>query len=371
MSDGSDRLDRFRQAFERGEQGEVNDYREWLQERGFRPERVTDEDWVAEYFRDNPDLSANHDRQLESAAEYIGFFSRKGGCRHLPVVGVSGIGKTLFLHTVQHAVGELPVDIPVEFVDAGTLDEETEDNRFRLRSLEDRLYENDQTVVLVDNCRQDRDVVRSLESIGDAAGDVLVLSAWSPEWWHHHCNDVDAVLPVTDEIHLEEFSEDDMSAAVNAVFSALSGGQVVPDRDYVEEVVSWSHGVPRIAVAVVYRSLEEAFRSGKAVDGDAVVAAAEKLGLEGIEEEVYSIPESRLTVLTRMLLDTDERGMQPSKLVDLLNRDKSTVSYHLRELRDAGIVESERSGRRAFYSIREPVKPVLQGRVVQQGEIHG
>lgn len=371
MSDGSDRLDRFKQAFERGEQGEVNDYHEWLQERGFNPERVTDEDWVTEYLRENPDLSVNHDKQLESAAEYIGFFSRKGGCRHLPVIGVSGIGKTLFLHTVQHAVGELPVDIPVEFVDAGALDEETEDNRFRLRALEDRLHENDQTIVLIDNCRQDREVVRSLESIGEAASDVLVLSAWSPEWWHHHCNDVEAVLSVTDEVRLEEFSESDMAAAVNAVFSALSSDQVVPDEDYVEEVIDWSRGVPRIAVALVYRSLEEAFRSGREVDSDAVAAAAEKLGLEGMEEEVYSIPESRLTVLTRMLLDTDERGMQPSKLVDLLNKDKSTVSYHLRELRDAEIVESERSGRRAFYSIREAVKPIVQSRVVQQGEIHG
>ncbi|ERG93132.1 MAG: uncharacterized protein conserved in archaea, partial [Haloquadratum walsbyi J07HQW1] len=146
---------------------------------------------------------------------------------------------------------------------------------------------------------------------------------------------------------------------------------VVPDEDYVEEVIDWSRGVPRIAVALVYRSLEEAFRSGREVDSDAVSAAAEKLGLVGMEKEVYSIPESRLTVLTRMLLDTDERGMQPSKLVDLLNKDKSTVSYHLRELRDAEIVESERSGRRAFYSIREAVKPIVQSRVVQQGEIHG
>jgi DNA-binding transcriptional ArsR family regulator len=371
MSDDSDRLDRFKEAFERGEQGQVNDYHQWLQERGFNPDRATDKDWVAEYFRENPEAAANHDEQIESAAEYIGFFSRKGGCRHLPVIGVSGIGKTLFLHTVRHAIAELSLDIPVEFVDADAFSEKTEDDRFKLRALEDRLMENDQTIVLVDNCDQDKEIIESLRSIGETSEDVLVLSAWSPEWWRHHYADVETALPVTDEVRLEEFSDRDMAAAVRTVFAALSDSKTTPDEGFIDEIVSWSQGVPRIAVALVYRSLEEAFRSDQGLDEEVVAAAAEKMGLDGLEEEVYGLPESRLRILTQILLDTDQRGTQPSHLVENLHKDKSTVSYHLRELRDAEIVESERSGRMAFYSIREPAKPIVQSRVIQQGEIYG
>lgn len=45
-------------------------------------------------------------------------------------------------------------------------------------------------------------------------------------------------------------------------------------------------------------------------------------------------------------------GMSVGQLVDATGRTQPLVSHHLRILREAGIVEAERDGRRAIYRIR-------------------
>lgn len=369
MNDEPDKLNRFKEAFERGEQGQVSDYHAWLENQGFQPERVN-KDWLPNHLREHPEHATNHDEQLETVAEYLGFFSRKGGQRHLPVVGVSGIGKTVFLHTIHHAVDQLGLDIPVRFLDASTFDD-VEEDRFRLRMVQEELEESGQTVILVDNCAQDREIVESLSSIGEAAEEAVILSVWTPEWWRHHCEKVETRLPVTDEIHIEPFSESETRRAVDTIFELLSGGDAKPSRDFVSTVRENCFGNPSIMLKLVLRSLKEAFHAGTEIGAECVEKAAETLGLVEAENAVYDLPDSRLNMLGHMLRDTDERGTRPSKLVDDTGLDKSTVSYHLRELRQANIVESTKSGRRAYYQIREVVKPLVQMRITQQGEIHG
>ena len=369
MNNGSDKLDQFKEAFERGEQGQVSDYRAWLENQGFQPERVN-EDWLPNHFGEHPEHAANHDEQLETAAEYLGFFSTKGGKLHLPIIGVSGIGKTVFLHTIHHAVDQLGLDIPVRFLDAGMFDD-VENDRFRLQIVQEELEEVGQTVILVDNCAEDREIVESLSSIGKAAEEAVILSVWTPEWWRHHCEDVETELPVTDEIHLEPLSESETRCAVDTIFGLLSDDGAKPSRDFVSTVRENCFGIPNIMLKLVLRSLKEAFHTGTEIGAECVERAAETLGLVEAEEAVYDLPESRLKLISHMLRNTDKRGTQPSKLVDLTGHDKSTVSYHLRELRQANIVESTKSGRRAYYQIREVVKPFAQIRITQQGEIHG
>lgn len=371
MTDDSDKLDRFKEAFQRGEEGQVSDYQAWLRDQGFNPDRVT-EDWITQYFRENPAKAANHDEQLEEVAEYLGFLSRNGGRYHLPVIGVSGIGKTLFLYTISHAVDQLEIDIPVMHLDAETFDDVTKDDRQRIRVVEEELREHDQVVVLVDNCRREREIVESLRSVGSAVDDGLVLGCWTPEWWRHYCEDVASVFPVSDEIHLEPLDDREMGETVESIFEAVSDGKVSAPDPFVSGVQEHSFGVPGTAVNIVLQALKKTFHGGMELgDPDSVEKAVDALGIRNVREAVYDLPESRLSILIQMLLDTDPRGMQPSKLVDLLNRDKSTVSYHLRELRSDNIVKSEKAGRMAFYRIREPVKPVVQARIIEEGEIHG
>lgn len=40
-----------------------------------------------------------------------------------------------------------------------------------------------------------------------------------------------------------------------------------------------------------------------------------------------------------------------SELVDIVGLTQPTVSYHLKEMRDAGILDSQRSGKKIFYRV--------------------
>lgn len=370
MNDESDKIDRFRRAFERGEKGQVDDEEAWLREQGFLPERVDDE-WIAQYFRENPTEAVDQTEELETVAEYLGVLSEAGGVMHLPVIGVSGIGKTVFLQTIRQATEQLRREMPVRVVDAAAFDEETADGRFQLRALQDDLSQLNEVVLLIDNCSQDREIEVSLKTIGEVVENAVVVSAWTPEWWRHRCDDVESVLQVTNEIHLEPFDQRDLAGVVRKLVAVMSADGVTPSEEFVAAVETYSFGIPRVAALIVRKSITQAFRSDEEIGPDAVEETVAALGLPGMEETVYAVPDARVDVLNWMLLDTDPRGMQPSKLVDLLNRDKSTVSYHLRELRDAGIVESERAGRRAFYRIREPMRPLVQDRIIRSGEVNG
>jgi predicted transcriptional regulator len=62
--------------------------------------------------------------------------------------------------------------------------------------------------------------------------------------------------------------------------------------------------------------------------------------------------------------------MQPTKLVDKMHRDKSTISYHLQELSSTGMVEFDKEGRSTFYRVKEALEPYIQMRIAKEGEIH-
>jgi DNA-binding transcriptional ArsR family regulator len=59
--------------------------------------------------------------------------------------------------------------------------------------------------------------------------------------------------------------------------------------------------------------------------------------------------ESRLTLL-RMLVKRGAEGCTPSQLGERLDVPGPTLSFHLKELQRAGLIQSRRDGRFLFYS---------------------
>ena len=60
---------------------------------------------------------------------------------------------------------------------------------------------------------------------------------------------------------------------------------------------------------------------------------------------------SRLEVF-RLLVQTGEAGMCAGEIAERLEVPKTTLSFHLKELAQAGLVDAQRDGRSIFYRVR-------------------
>lgn len=372
MDDEKDKLNRFQEAFERGQEGQISSYEAWLQDHGVDPEKVSEE-YIEHYFQENPEKAVNHEEELEEVAEYIGFFSRRNNLYHLPVIGVTGIGKTQFLQTVSNLLSQVEPGIEQRFYNADEFSElgESEERIFEIR---DELRQLNKVVLYIDDCEwaQAESLLESFQVIESVVDDAFLVTSWTPEYWKHHAEDVEAVIPASTEIHLSKFSERDAAEAVERIYDVLSDDGLDFPEAYFKKIARFSSGVPAAFTRLALESMREAFVKELELGSvDAVDAAAEKLNLVDLEETVYELSDTKLTILSHILLWNHRDGIRPSQLVDLLDRDKSTVSNHLSDLKSEGLVESEKQGRSAYYSIRKHVKPFIQTRIDQNGEYNG
>ncbi len=71
--------------------------------------------------------------------------------------------------------------------------------------------------------------------------------------------------------------------------------------------------------------------------------------------------ESRLAVYLLLLDHEDEQGMAAGDIAEALEVPSTTLSFHLTQLRHAGLVESKKEGRHIFYHAnRKKAKKVAQ-----------
>jgi len=370
MDGGDEKRNRFREAFERGQKGEISDYESWLKEKGIDPDRTTQE-YTTRYFQENPAEAPNHDDQLEDIAEFIGFFSEREGTYHIPIVGVNGIGKTQLLHTVQHMLESLGADLPSKFYEAGRF---KEDNHNGEPYWEDVLYELSElqrAVVLIDNCYEDKRIKHSLEEISNKVDHPFIITTWTPEQWRMHQEEINHAVQVSKEAELTPLNEKSTVKALRKTVEIISEKSVEIRDQFYRRIFKKSLGIPGLFHKLLREALKETFlKELELGDTQAVDSAVEKLDLDNAEERVYDLSEKKITILKHILLSRHPQGRRPSELVELMDKDKSTISYHLQNLISDRVLSKEKAGRSTFYSIHEPLKPILQLRINGEGEIH-
>lgn len=362
-----EKQNRFEEAFERGQRGEVNSYDIWLQEQGFDPQQ-TSLDRLTDYFREHPQEAPNHQEQMEEIAEYLGFFSRREGDYHIPVVGVTGIGKTQFLFTARFLLNQMGSDISNYYFSAGDFAEEGEEEQVFFEVL-DKLAGVDKAVIFVDDCEADKRAAHSLEKISARVEDSFIISSWTPERWNRDHDRVQEAVSSSKEVYLRPFAETDTIEALSTAVEVVSNDGISLPEEFYQRIHEVSLGIPGLFNQMLLEALKETFlKELELADMGAIGAAVEKLNLGSAQDRVWEISKKRLLILKHILLSYDPRGMRPTELVEELDRDKATISYHLQELSSARIVESEKVGRSVFYRVKDSLKPIIQLRIMKEGE---
>lgn len=362
-----EKQNRFEEAFQRGQQGEISSYEAWLQDQGLAPDRVSKE-FVDQYFEEHPENAPNHETQLEDIAEFLGFFSRRQGQYHLPIIGVSGIGKTQLLHTIQYMLDQVGISLPTKQYSASRFKEDNEDGEPYWDDVLAELSKLDKAIILIDDCGEDKRITHSLQKIQYSVEDSFIITTWTPERWNLEKEDVNDITPISKEAELAPLNQKDTEQALQATFDVFSTDSVTLPEELYQRIHEASLGIPGLFHRLLRETLHETFlKELELGDAAAVDASTEKLHLVNAEERINEISEKKLRILKHILLSRHPKGLRPSKLVELLDRDKSTISYHLHELLSRNILEKEKMGRSTFYRVCEPVKPILQLRIEREG----
>jgi len=370
MAGEDEKQNRFRTAFERGQKGEISDYKAWLQERGIDPDRAN-KSYITRYFTENPEQAPNHDEQLEDIAEFIGFFSTREETFHIPVIGVDGIGKTQLLHTIQRMLEQLGTDLPSQLYNADRFKEEAQGEASYWEDVLHKLSGLEKAVILVDNSYQDKRIQHSLKQINDQVQSSFIISTWTPEQWRIHREEIDDVVQVSNEAELTPLNEADTVEALEKTVQEISSQANRFSTEFYRQIHQYSLGIPGVFHSLLREALHETFVKGLDLgDTEAVVSAAEKLDLQNAEQRIYDLSDKKTTILKHILLSRHPDGRRPSELVELMDKDKSTVSYHLQNLVSEGVLQKEKAGRSTFYSVKPALKPVLQLRINGEGEIN-
>jgi len=364
-------FEELEEAYERGYRGSVQSFDLWLTNLGINP-RLFNEKAVTTFLRENLTLTVNRANELETLVEFVGFFSKKRqGLYHLPIIGVTGIGKSHLVFILAQFLTKAEKNLTWKMLDATELSEvadRLEDDQ-PYHELLDDLKTKKYDVLIIDSCERGKAIEESLREIVIHLKSCVLITSWTPYHWDYSKDSIEEFIPTTKEVHLEPLDQESSSNLLSEIFKLVSNGNYLLKDDVPGAVCEKSGGIPLLLIAISIRMFHEAFFERKPdVDLSSVVFASRTLRIEEIQTTISKLTDYQLHILRLVLLNRDERGMRPSNLVDLLGKDKGTISYHLAELSRLGLLTNQRAGRWVFYRIPKSVEPFIGQRLVQEGD---
>jgi len=369
----------FEAAFESGQQGQVSNYEMWLESHGFDPNRVDDQ-VIRDHLRQHPEKTVDYGEQLQEVGEFAGHFTTTGGTIHLPITGVSGVGKTQFKLTVEAALDRVGADFEIQSHVCGDLADEIEvgesdhsvetHTELRLDTVAKEVRGDENAVFILDDCGDDKRVSASMARLESSVENAFFVTLWTPESWGCWRDDIEPEIPTTKQIKLSGLTKTEC-ADLAGIVAEFIGSDDVPPTDAIDVAFECSRGVPGLFTSVLLESLKQAFlEDWQPWNTESVGKAVEQLGIADAADRIESLSQAKLRLLRDMLTKGDERGIRPKRLVESLGIDKSTVSYHLSDLSSAGIVDSVKQGRSAQYSVDSFIMPLVQMRLEKEVEIN-
>lgn len=359
-------------AYEKGLKGKVDSFDLWLANLGIDP-KLFGEKAIGRLLMENVPRTVDRETELSAIVEFVGFYERERKqpsprLFHLPIIGVPGVGKTQLLRVLL-AFLQKKATLLTMMIDAtkfAMVEEQQDETQAFLSILED-LKSKQCEVLLIDSCDKDRNIDDALKSISKTFKRGVLVTAWTPYHWDFVRENVEEFLPASKELRIEPFGPDQTRRFVSDVFDMVSQDHYVITDELSLALHNFSGGVASNVISLVVRSFQEAFQSKKKdLDIASIKVAANFLGLEGIGEKISQLADHQLLILKHLLLESDPRGTRPSVLVDILGKDKATISYHLSELSKLRLLENERIGRWAFYRVRREVAPLVGLRLAQE-----
>jgi hypothetical protein len=351
---------RLEDAFIRGQKGQVPSFDFWLKEQGFDPETINQKKIFNFLAGQQP---INQQQAFDDIGEFLGYFSSaKEGKFHVVVTGVDKSGKTFLTSILSRFLSE-KTRLRSKTLNAKDFCEVNEDEQVFHKIL-DEVEAEKYDVLLIDDCHLDKNIQYSLRQFTMKLADLLLITTWEPVFWDYFSAEIEMVAAPSKIMMLRPFSEQNTTELLNHIVGFTSNSKVKLNEETLQEIHRLSQGIPGLSILLFVESLRKAFDEGQSsIDKDVVLKVAMAWGIAGVEEKLRCFSDIHMLILRQSLLSRDERGIRPTNLVQLLNRDKATISYYLKQLCQQQVLEYVKVGIFVFYRVPETLKPFVEQRL--------
>jgi DNA-binding transcriptional ArsR family regulator len=357
----------FRNAVSRGQKGEISNFKGWLKKNNISHQRF---DSLSEGLKQGFEVTVNRDREIEVLGEYVGYLQQQKGQKHVAIEGVSGVGKTHLVSTVKDLIEDIEGQFRFEYLKAEEMKDEAQFSSKLSRLKEDS---ENSSIVVYDNLDKEKRISFLLEKFKDIEN-ILLITLWNPENLRMKEEEIDEEFPVSDIISVDPLTRDETQKLVEVVAEEISEVNTKKSdiSSFSSSIYRYSKGVPGVAIEIFQDSIRRSFHvdDRNIYNKKSVVEVAKRKNIEDLEEKLRNLSDVKNHIIEKVLVSQDQRGISPSKLSKDLKKDKSTISYHLKDLKREGIIQKDSYGRQTYYAPASAVKPFLQIHIQEESQFY-
>ncbi len=386
----SKNLEVFKEALKRAKEGDLFNYDNWLKTNGVNPSTLNLK-YFKSHFWANPDKMVGNEKVLEKIAQYIGHFLKENtGIYHFPIIGIKGSGKTLLLRVLDSFTNNYKSNLGRTIDIIGKKDFLLKLNnakQTRNPSQKDKIY-------FIDNCEKVDSIQTILENLLKLKGDGIYVTSWTPESWIYYREEISRILPISEEISVLPlnwaqsagtvvfndyylFLENIIHSTMNPeIFKEKGYREIYPnfitpsffDTVLIDYFYKYTKGIPGITIQLLLNCIERTFLQKKQrIDRMIIEETLLDMELYYLGPIMDELTELQMQILSTMIQKTNifSKGIRPMELVKEFSLDKSTISYHLKNLKvlgadQYGLMEVLKIGKSKFYKVKENIIPFIE-----------
>ena len=357
----NEKLMMFSSYLKIGKNEEIKSYDSCLSELGIKIGTLRYE-YVKSYFYENPLLAVDFEEEIKDIAKKIGFSLDKNKPYHIPVLGYTKSGKTLFAKMITEMLKNEGIN--AMYVDGENLLDEN-DGESMLERVLDRAPDLD--VVVLDNAWVVTDPIGTIGEIMNSMEHGAVVSVWKYINYINMEEEIFQALGSTlTDVRIEPLKMEHSNELFEKIWSAIGHDEEKEKlRRIFYMVFEECLGFPGVTIEI-FISILNKFCMEEVSDLESF--ATEMLGSYNIERiKSLKLDMVRVDMLKIMLTSKDPRGTTPSIIAESIKKDSATVTYHLLKLKNEGIVEDFRYGKNIFYKVKDHYVPFLEKLIAESG----
>lgn len=357
----------FTEALARGRDGKVTEINSWLEEKGLKEHASSS---LKELFKENPELSQNLEKELNTLGEHIGNLEASNETGHLAVIGADEVGKTQLCILLKEMMKNQAESFQFQMVNAKKFQRIDEENALQ-KLLEDS-KKGHKNVICIDDAWKDKKISFSINKIREKVERSLIVTTWTPEGWSEVESEIAQTVPVDNKIHMTPLSPQETSEMIETAIEEVTENRSYEIRqEFADAIQRGSQGLPGLTIQIMMESVNQAFLNDlEPFSRESAELSLDKLNLTEFQETINSLSRIKKQIASKALRERDERGIRPKKVGETLQKSKSTVSYHLRDMESKRILERNQVGRSTFYKIRDELKPLIQLQLQGESEFY-